>query len=32
MFVVFKNEQDMPEFAIQLTRDAKNMTSNPGRR
>ncbi|KAM5341395.1 hypothetical protein ACJ41O_014426 [Fusarium nematophilum] len=31
-FVVFINEAGAPEFAIQLTRDAKNMTCTPDKR
>ncbi|RSL83113.1 hypothetical protein CEP52_016802 [Fusarium oligoseptatum] len=31
-FVAFINEDGAPEFAIQLTRDAKNMTSTPNKR
>ncbi|RSL79978.1 hypothetical protein CEP52_017454 [Fusarium oligoseptatum] len=31
-FVAFINEEGAPEFAIQLTRDAKNMTSTPNKR
>ncbi|EXK83429.1 hypothetical protein FOQG_12291 [Fusarium oxysporum f. sp. raphani 54005] len=31
-FVTFINEEGIPEFAIQLTRDAKNMTSTPNKR
>ncbi|KAH7141572.1 hypothetical protein B0J13DRAFT_637362 [Dactylonectria estremocensis] len=31
-FVIFINETRAPEFAIQLTRDAKNMTSTPDKR
>ncbi|KAI8714908.1 Chromo domain-containing protein [Fusarium sp. LHS14.1] len=31
-FVAFINENGAPEFAIQLTRDAKNMTSTPNKR
>jgi len=31
-FVAFINEVGLPEFAIQLTRDAKNMTDTPHKR
>lgn len=32
MLIVFLNEDDRPELAMQLTKDAKNMTNTPHRR
>lgn len=31
-FVVFRNEQGNPEFAIEVKKDGKGMTSTPSRK